>query len=92
VDTGIGSTEPLSALLSHWIGTFSGMTSNSRPRSRSPGPVEGFEGQASHLFSLLRAAVRASRQRQVSAWPSAKVRVQPLLWRVAGKLIQFQTG
>src|SRR5439155_25465747 len=33
-----------------------------------------------------------SRQRQVSAWPSAKEKVQPLLCRVAGKLIQVHSG
>src|SRR5215470_8792174 len=41
-----------------------------------------------HAFLALTCMVFASRQRQVSAWPSANEKLQPLLCRVAGKLIQ----
>src|ERR1041385_8832249 len=67
------------------MGTFAGTDRNSRLRSRSAPGTAGFS--TIQAFNAEIRALLGSSQRQTSAWPSAKLKVQPLLWRVAGKLI-----
>src|SRR5262245_23311333 len=73
------------------MGTFSGTDWNMRWRSRSIF-CDAPNCKTSHMLRLLIVAVCGSTHRQVSAWPSAKVKEQPLLCRVAGKLIQVHFG
>ncbi len=71
-------------------GTVSGTPAKKRPRSRSVFGTAGwttFQPFIAAIFSVL-----ASRHRHTSACPSGKLTVPALPWRVAGKLIQVQTG
>src|SRR5439155_4828919 len=67
-------------------GTFSGTARKSRLRSRSESRTA--DCRTIQAFMLEMRAVFCSNQCQFSACPSAKVKVPPLLCRVAGKLIQ----
>ena len=72
----------------HGIGTLCGTPAKKRDKSRS---VLGTAGcKTVQVFMLPIRIVFASCHRQTSTWPSAKLKVHPLLWRVAGKLIQVQ--